>query len=277
MEIHGPILTQASSLAPVAACIKRGGYTALKVITGWGLPSGWTRQAMTQAAQMVPHLIVRTVAGDPSYNGGKQRFPYFQAVAQEIAPWYTVRPQLYIEIGNEPNLFGWDEDGCWAYRWYLEQTIRVCRETFPQAKLIAPALLLEERCRPRRWLELCSDVMWACDAIGVHAYEHDAWLASEQRHGTTGQMELLRRLYGQFFPKHSWLLTEYGINDPATAPRVKGQRYAALAYRKASTPSLPPQVKGALYYHFCEDKSLDPQYHIAPDGDTAYRNEWTRK
>lgn len=274
LQIHGPVLTQCHSLDQVQAAIANGGYNALKVVTGWGSPEGWTRGAMTRVANMVEHVVVRTVAGDPSYADGRFGLPIPKNVLTEIGPWYTVRPDIWIELGNEPNRAGWSEAQCWTYRYYLALSIAECRHAFPRARLIAPAALLQPDTNPGRWLEICADIMRTCDAIGVHAYEFDAWLRSEQRHGSTGQLAQLRDLYARLFAGQQWLLTEYGIHDPGTPPDVKGRRYAAMLRRKASTPALPPQIIGALYYHLCFDGAVDPSYHIAPAGDAAYKKAW---
>lgn len=269
----GPILTQCASLDQVRASVVAGGYSALKVVTGWGAPgSGWDRASMSRAATMTKHLIVRTVAGDPSYDGGKCEHPIAQQVVQEIGPWYTIRPDLLIEIGNEPNIHPqWDDGFAWVYRWHLQETINACRAAFPAARLIAPALILDPLHRPRRWLEIVADKMRECHYIGVHAYEHDAFSPTEQRKGTTGQFTTLRDLHTRFFGDKPWILSEYGINDAETPAATKGRRYANLVRR-----GLPPQVVGALHYHLCFALDHQPQYHIAPSGDSAFRAEWDR-
>lgn len=273
--LHGPILTSCYTLDQVADCIKRGGYNALKVVTGWGAPGdGWNAERMTRVARMVERLVVRTVAGDPSYNNGSHAFPLAQQVVQEIAPWYRVRADILIEIGNEPNLPGWSEDSCWDYRWHLQEAITQCRAQFPKAKLISPAPMLAANTNPRRWIEIAADQLHRCDYIGIHVYEFDAWLREEQRKGSTAQLETMRQLYTPRFFDKPWLMTEYGINDVETAPIVKGRRAAAMVRRQRSTPVLPTQVQGALYYHFCATGDHQPEYHLWPLGDDGYKQAW---
>lgn len=261
----GPILTHCYTLDQIEDCMRRGAYTALKVVTGWGVASGWSKTAMSRASALAEQLIVRTVAGDPSYRNGAQRYPTARQVVNEIAPWYAVRPKLIIEIGNEPNINPeWTEQYAWEYRWHLEQAIKACRAAFPDANLIAPAPILDADKRPDRWLALCVDRMRLCDYIGLHAYEYTAFAKIDQ-HGTTGHLNAAQKLYNQHFGDRPWILTEFGINDREIAPILKGRRYAQLL------PTLPRQIIGALYYHFCADAVVQPEYHIWPLGDIGFR------
>src|SRR6185436_8535985 len=69
-----------------------------------------------------------------------------------------------------------------------------------------------------------------------------------------------------------WYITEYGINDSKDVPTAeKGRRYSGLIHFNESTPPLPSNVAGAVYYHLNVNGDFHMQYHIYPDGDAAYR------
>lgn len=278
--IHGVILTQCNTLDNIAASIQRGGYNALKVVTGWGYE--WSKANIQRVAWLTPNLIIRTVAGDPSYNNGSHSYPEVNRILAEISTWHLIRSDIYVEIGNEPNVrTNWKIDDApegfvWEYRWHLLNTIKHVRAVFPRVRIIAPAALLEPSKKPDRWLELMADAMKQCDFIGVHAYEYDAFLASERRKGSTGQLQMLRDLHLRHFADKDWLLTEYGINDPPLSAATKGKRYAALLKGKGS-PALPKQVVGGLMFHYCDMTDNYPEYRVTPELDVAYKREWERK
>src|SRR5262245_32965686 len=93
---NGVILTYVDNLAQLEDCVRRGQYDTVKVVTGWGLASGWTDEARARVLSMVPNVIVRTVSGD-------NNFPDANEIEREIVPWYTLKPSIMIELGNEPN------------------------------------------------------------------------------------------------------------------------------------------------------------------------------
>ena len=271
--MHGFILTNAASVEQIGEAMRLTRATALKVITGWGLAGGWTQDRRQRVANLAQQLVVRTTAGDPSYNTGATPWLLPDLVGAEIGDWYRVRNlrgTFWIELGNEPNTQLSDDGTIWVYRYHLEQTVERCRALFPAAKLIAPALLLNDTNgrRPERWLEICGDVMARCDAIGVHVYEHDAFTPSEQRRGTTGQVARAQRLYDDLDRREKRatprLVTEYGINDPATPPAIKARRYVAFAAANAL------RTNGYLAYHLCNDRAVDPQYHLTIEALRAY-------
>ncbi|NTV65972.1 MAG: hypothetical protein HGA65_20895, partial [Oscillochloris sp.] len=64
---RGVVLTYVDKLDTLEDCLRLGGYDTVKVVTGWGLASGWNPEARKRVLNMVPNVIVRTVSGDPSY------------------------------------------------------------------------------------------------------------------------------------------------------------------------------------------------------------------
>jgi hypothetical protein len=232
---------------------------------------------------MVPNVIVRTTAGDPSYGQpggsrtpGPEAHPDPNRIQEEIAEWYSIKPSIYIELGNEPNVYNPDDDFIWAYRWHLGMAIERCRQVFPQAKLIAPGLILERKIQdrdhdPGHFLDIAHDVMDDCDYIGVHIYEHYGFRAAQQP-ASTNQLREALRIYPAHFGDKPWYITEYGINDTRDVPTAeKGRRYAGIIHFNESTPPLPQNLVGAVYYHLNLKGDFHTQYHIYPDGDAAYR------
>lgn len=272
--MDGPILTNAP-LDTLADCMRRGGYTALKVVTGWGVPGGWTDGAIRRAVGMAPDVIVRTVMGDPSYGGNINRSHWFlqpEAVLREVDPWLRVRGDLLVELGNEPNVIdsGPDSDGIiWVYRWFLNETITALRARYPRVRLISPAPIMDVARRPDRWFAILADSIRRCDYVGLHAYEHTNWMGAPP---TTGDLGRCIAAAQQLAPGRPWLLTEYGINGSTLTDAEKGARYAALRFQAESRPTLPSNIAGALYYHLDTSANpLQPQYVIYPSGDEAFR------
>jgi hypothetical protein len=42
-------------------------------------------------------------------------------VLSEIAPWCAARPDIQIELGNEPNSKDASDDAAWKFRWFLKR------------------------------------------------------------------------------------------------------------------------------------------------------------
>lgn len=285
----GVILTYADNLDIVEDCVRIGGYDTLKVVTGWGLPTGWNAETRQRLLQMVPNVIVRTVSGDPSYarpvnplnepnraGAGAAYwdydFPDPNRIEQEIAEWYAIKPEIMIELGNEPNIFNTDDEFIWRWSFFLAESIKKCREVFPQAKLISPGFMMDPRGKISRFYEIAQQTLAQCDYIGVHFYEYYAF-KPDQAPASKGELREAMELHQKFFPTKQWYVTEFGINDSKQVQRTdKGERYARLLFADESWPILPSNVAGAVYYHLGMKGDIHPEYHIYPEGDHSYRN-----
>lgn len=272
MPLHhvGVILTHVDQLGQLDDCLTRARLNTLKVVTAWGVAGGWTTASREWAAR-VPTLIVRTVAGDPSYarSPGPSPFPMPEAklIAAEIAPWYAVRPNIWVELGNEPDVDSPDDDFIWRYRFYLGQTVSTLHTIFPQAKLIAPGLMGGPRAD--RFADVAGDVFGMCDAMAVHAYEYYSFTARNVARTKALENNLARtRRYSQGKPL--WL-TEVGINDTkVTTPKDKGQRYLRLM------ETCKADVIGATYYHLTT-KPIDQDQAAYASTDELERELGKRK
>lgn len=224
---HGMVLTDWGDLR---SAFVSGGFRALKVVTAWG--QGWDEQTRLRTAALSEVLVVRTQAGDPS---GIHPYPNYEQVIVEVRPWWQIRPHLWVEIGNEPNIKQDIDPAGWA--WHLAKAVAMVRAEFPLARIISPALSpahpMEQWANTPMW----QDAIKLCDAYGVHQYAHHDLVADD-----TGHAKLNRANVPQDKP---WMLTEYGIHDPTTSDSVKGERYAEFR------ASLPPLVAGAFAYHLC--------------------------
>jgi hypothetical protein len=245
--ILGAILTSAPDLAWVRQHV--AGLDALKVIPAWGLP--WTPERRAEAARLCPVLVVRTVAGDPSYADGLAPFPVAEQVIEEVRPWWEARDvarPFWIEIGNEPLIAEQDEVFAWEYAYWLDRAITACRAAFPGARLIAPAHLLNHPVPlgvhadgVPRFLEISADAYRRCDAVGVHAYTLAQWEKGRA---------LVRRAVG---PARLWL-TEFALNEPLP-DAVRGAAYARTL--------APLDADAALVYHLDAAGGADP-VHFNP-------------
>lgn len=253
-------------MAVVDDALRRGGYDTLKTITGWGLPGGWTRATIQQAVRAAPTIIVRTKTGDVSLDGrfgGDFSFVDQHRSEAEIYPWYSERQDIWIELGNEPNVYPVTVKQMHEFAYFLNASIARCRQAFPKARIIAPAMKIDlDNAEP--FMAICRTAMLKCDAIGLHAYEWDTFAGPVA--GRKGELERALGLAEKLFPQKPWLLTEYGIHNPALPSATKGARYADLLHRQR----LPDQLLGATYYHLAVDNVIQPEYHLYPKGDVGY-------
>lgn len=255
---HGLVLTNATTLNSLEDSVMAGLYDTIKVVTAWGIDGGWKLESRARLAAMTCTTVIRSHAGDPSSN---KPYPHWEEIRDEFAPWYAIKPRAYYEIGNEPNLDGAADPAGYAY--HLNRAIDICRQLYPRARLIAPALDVS-RPNASQWLanpEFAAAIR-RCDSIGVHAYAYVTF-------DDTGQFATIDRLYAPFRDK-PWALTEYGINDKGTSDATKGQRYASMV------KSLPAPYLLATFYHR-DDKPANPndtQYAIDLSGDRSYGQTW---
>lgn len=239
--IHGIVLTSAPSITYVRNVLQAGGYNAIKVVTGWGMPVAWNRVTMMALGVVAPNIIVRTVQGDGvNKEMGKPKHPYlhWERVLAELTPWYHAIPQhvnLMFELGNEP-----EQADIFGYAWHLERSIDAIRRTLPRAKIISPALSPSNAHQLRIWAanERWRSVVSTCDYIGVHQYAFFNLITDDTR-----QFQLLDENIQNTKP---WIVTEMGINDPGTPALQKVQRYAAYTDHLHRIGAV-----GAFDYHLC--------------------------
>lgn len=245
MPAPGLILTSTTSLASLKAHLDAGKCRVLKVVTGWGWP--WDEASRRAVAAMTDVLIVRTVAGDPSYNGGAKRMPIAADVVAEIAPWYAVRQNIVIEIGNEPLIDAQPEAYAWIYLDHLNAAIRACRDRFPHARILAPAHLVNHHIPlgnspdgVARFVDITKRAYQDCSSIGIHAYNQ-------------AQLDRNAALYANH-GKPLWL-TEFALNEQLS-PQQRGAKYRAFINAA--------NVAATTIYHLDELGGSDPA-HFRPE------------
>jgi N-acetylmuramoyl-L-alanine amidase len=234
--IDSLILTHTNDLARLDAALSAGRYTGVKVVTGWGLDHGWTDAERAHVATMTSTLIVRTVAGDPSYNNGQYLYPVVNDVLTELTPWFAVAPTAYYEIGNEPNIAGQSVDSH-VYAYYLKETIARIRRDYPAVRLIGTGMIADATLED--WVLVLRDALALCDAAAIHAY---AWRDYLDPHDT-GQLQHAIDVYARQLPGLALMLTEYGINGSDVPDTTKAERDATML------SALPQVVIGASRYH----------------------------
>lgn len=219
----------------------------------WGLPGGWTPTTRGQAARMASVLLYRTLHGDPSAYDGRHAHPYDHDVEREALDWLAVRPDLVVEIGNEPNV-GPPVD-MHGYAHHLDKAIdklHALRQRFPQLQILPPALSIDPRAPDvDAWLTVLGPQLRRPEVNGftVHAYSE-------------AQLERGLALAEQHAPGKSVWVTEFGLNQELPAP-TRGREYwrvlrdapihAAVLYHldMASTPALA--VQGPEVYRLAMD------------------------
>ncbi len=269
---HGVIVTYVDSFERIEDCVRRGGYNVVKVITGWGIDGGWHTERKKRLATLVPHLIVRSVTGDPSAGSpGANPFPDPNTLEQEMGEWYAIKSDIAIEIGNEPNIEkNTPDDFFWKYNYNLVESVKRCRQVFPRARLISPAPIIGPDYRAERFWEICKEGIDTCDCVGIHVYEYYGFHEA-QRPASTNQLNEAIAICSRLYGGKQWYITEYGINDSKEVSIAeKGRRYARFIHFNESTPELPGNLKGAVYYHLAMKGDLHPEYHIYPEGDDSF-------
>lgn len=255
----GPVLTNAVDIKALIAYRNKSNMNSIKVITDWGLDKPWNDVRRGQLLTLTPYPIVRTTAGDPS-NKAALNYLIPQRVTNELSPWIQFKPDLMVELGNEPNHvsgfgLGVGENVIWTYRWHLMESIKRIRTYYPMVHIIAPAFIVNDSMR--RWFDICKDVFRMCDSLGVHVYEHESFDPTFAGPKT----EQLKQIHDLYLPLCSEInkplaMTEFGINSPTRSKREKYEEYITFA------KSLPSVYAGVNYYHINVKQDIDPQYHI---------------
>lgn len=251
----GPVLTNERDIESLIKYRNKGKFDSIKVITGWGLDTGWNSISRAQLLTLTPNPIVRTVGGDPS-NRSVDPFLNPDKTEAELAPWIQYKPDLMVELGNEPNISGnWSNEAIWAYRYFLDLTISRIRNKFPLVHIIAPALIVNDDMN--KWLEILNvgGVLMRADSIGVHAYEHYGFIGASVP-ARTSQLQIVNAVYRRMFGNKPLALTEFGINHPPMAKNEKVSLYRELLQH------LPDSYIGANFYHLNRKADIDPQYNI---------------
>jgi hypothetical protein len=235
-RLHGLVMTT-PCLDDLADRMAAGGYDAKKVVNaGWGVPQGgWSHANMQRVLHEIPGVtILRTNTGD---QGFRWNFPFPDQVAAEIRPWYERHRGIWVEIGNEPNTAEWRDasprdrhDWLWGWRGWFDQTIRRCRNEFPEATFVSPGLGPIEQ---ETWHGACAEAFRQADVIGVRAFAPSAYVAGTDAH----PMDRTLGVFGRHYPDKRWLVTEYRPDRPPAA----GQALTA-------GPPLPMNVEGVVSF-----------------------------
>jgi hypothetical protein len=253
----GPVLTHSPSLDAFIEYLQRGRFSTAKVITGWGLERAWTPADRCRLICAVPNLIVRTVNGDPSL-GRHYQYLLPGEVAQELHPWLVLKPDLWIELGNEPDVL-WDvpvpvEDEIWRYRWWLQATRDYLRTHYPQARLIAPSPRIGAVPQWERWLEIPAETLRSFDAVSLHLYGWHQIVNDGKRELADAQAA-----YSRLLPSVPVIVSEMGIHNPQMNPAHK------LALYRRFAEQVPLHWLQVLFYHHNAQGDLHPEYHIASE------------
>lgn len=227
--------------------VRKYQFDTVKVVTAWGTGKAWDQLTRAQILALTPYTIVRTVTGDPSYkeNWKKDReyvYPDSKRAIAEIQPWYAIKPDILIEIGNEPNLPTVD---VWTWRYYLRETLITLRKAFPLAKFISGGLIQNEY--EFEWYTILGEkeipVLSTFDYIGVHLYEHEQFYINSYDTTEKTTASLVRaRKYGIPF------ITEMGINKSLMPRYTEYTRLLSFTH--------------GVIYHYNTARDIDPQYHM---------------
>lgn len=258
--LYGPVLTNTPTISAFLGSYAANRFSAAKVITAWGVDGGWTSTNRELLVRSIPRLIVRSVAGDPSFKGwGNPWYPDPDTLVEEFRPWVALRPDIWLEVGNEPDVV-WDanpnsrsEFSIWVYNYWLELAYWKLKQAFPDAKLIAPSPRVGYYPDWYRWLEIRSDVLARYDAVSLHLYGWHALVGDGK-----GELVAAKPVYDRLFPGKSVALTEVGVNDPATPHQRKLEIYRAFAR------NTPEHWRWVMFYHYNAKRDIHPEYSSLP-------------
>jgi hypothetical protein len=256
--MQGIVLTSCESVDSLLASTRASAIPLLKVVTGWG--AHWSDAHRAHVCASLPEVIVRTVSGDGTRPPPPDQSSIFlepATVMAELEPWYRTRPRIWFELGNEPNAYDASDDAAWTFRYWFLEAIETLRKAYPCARIISPGLIEN---RQEDWWAICQDAFALADAIGVHAYAWHQFTTSD-----TGQLQRALSQLRSYYPNHTWMLTECGINDAGTPASTKATRYGQMHAK------LPSQMMGACWYHYCSDpQDADMVAYALPDSALPY-------
>lgn len=251
----GAVLTFANSIGEIAGVIEKQQLTALKVVTGWGLPTAWDAQSRAELVRVCRQrnvkLLVRTVAGDPSAN---KPFLHHQEVLTELFPWVEAGARLF-ELGNEPDVIwhttGIDEQLIWEYYYYAEQALSFCRRYLPKdCRFIGPTAAIFSSERWERWWQIGAHALKKYDFVAAHLYAHHSFFEEPS------QFKSALRANSEYV-RLPIVFTEAGINDYKLSPSDK-----LALYRKQIKAFALPKTDFYIFHYDRSGKSTYANYAV---------------
>ena len=253
--MHGYVLTDGKTVDYLYEFLRKDSVDLLKVIPTWGIH--WNDFSRSKILSATKDTIIRTTHGDPSRNKGLDANPidYRYLVPESLytlAPFLNIKPHCYIELGNEPNAY--PNIDYWVYRYWLLETIKICRSKYPYAKLISPAPIVADGYTDsaNNFYEICKDALMLCDYSGIHAYEYRSF---NDPTGTKQLTTAINMSYRYLGTKPT-MLTEYGIDDPSIPMPTKLKLYQKMRLQMQGS------IKGFCIFHIEANEKLFPQYAV---------------
>ena len=255
---YGPVLTSARSLNDIMLQQRRGNFELIKVVTSWGIPNGWTPDAIDQVMRTFKHVIVRTSAGDPSSQSSNP-LPVYDDVIRELIAWINAMHDgvtVWFEIGNEPNIRH-DQAYYWLYRYHLLDTILKLRKRYPTMVFIAPGISVDPlhlqfgKDYTTILHDVCGVQAGHFQYQAIHAYEVNSWVTLQ-----TQQLQIAMGLYSKETP---FVLSEFGLNSLTMSMQAKEDELRSLCNTRISE-----RIFAASYYHLAmlAHDAEQKRYHI---------------
>jgi hypothetical protein len=135
--------------------------------------------------------------------------------------------ELWVEVGNEPNLELHPHAEATFAEWYRE-VLRGLRAAVPEARYGFPGLA--QGIREEEWLEANAGAIEDSDWLGVHAY----WTTEREMLDPAKGMRLLE--YHRRFPNLPLIVSEAGNNGHAAGSVERGREYARFVRALARLP-----------------------------------------
>jgi hypothetical protein len=235
--MFGPIVTVVTDFGKFDTFFRANKFDAIKVVTAWPL-------SMTRTFGLATNVVVRTTCGDPS-NSNTNPYLDVNEVIKEITPWYAEKTNIYIQLGNEPNIGKTDP---WDYWYFFWKSVDACRVAFPKAKIISTPLQFNGT--ESEWLAIMQQQYKDHGNLlphysGWNVYE-DHSFSNPTRHDV-----YKARMYAKtYFDKLPVIACEVGINRAADNTRL-------YEYRQ-----LINSFAGVFWFHYNDKMDNWPEYHI---------------
>lgn len=250
--MFGPVITSVHNMDTFDTFFRGHRMNAVKVVTAWSPEREFVYG-------LCDTVVVRSACGDPSYSKANF-YPDVNDLLKEMRPWYRTKKNIFIQIGNEPNIIFKDKNGDvkskvdpFAYWWFFLRCCEAVRREMPKAKIISTPLQFNGT--EERWLEILQkqiestgtkESTW--DYNGWHCYEHHTFNQTVNVPRTNDVQKALQ--YASLFKDKPNAVVECGINDTKNPQRLSEYR------------SLLQRFQMVLYFHYSDDPSSYPNYRI---------------
>lgn len=237
--MFGPVITGVKNFDKFDTFFRNQAFDAIKVVTGWPL-----RMAKTYG--LTQNVFIRSTCGDPS---NKQANPMLDVneVLKEFFPWYEDKRNIYIQLGNEPNI---DNVDPYVYWYYFLASCAAVNQLMPKAKIISPPLQFNGS--ESVWFTVYQQQVKKWGEFFNATYHYSGWNVYEDysfANPTRHDVYKAQKYNKQYFNK-PMIACEVGINQQGNNKRLDEYR------------NLTASFEAVLWFHYNDVDGNWAEYHI---------------